>query len=82
VCYEDLVADVEAEARRMLRHCGLEWHAACLQFHQTNRVVLTESAAQVRQPIYRTSVERWRPAAALLRPLLDGLGIGDPSVRR
>jgi tetratricopeptide (TPR) repeat protein len=76
VHYETLVADIEGDARRMLLHCGLPWHDACVAFHETTRVVLTESAAQVRQPIYRTSVERWRPAPELLRPLLDGLGLG------
>jgi len=76
VRYEDLVANFEGETRRMLAHCGLEWHPSCLSFHETTRVVVTESAAQVRRPIYRTSVERWRPAQELLRPLLDGLGIG------
>jgi hypothetical protein len=81
VRYEDLVADLEGEARRMLMHCGLPWHDACLAFHATTRVVRTESAAQVRQPIYRTSVERWRPAPELLRPLLDGLGFAPSSGR-
>ena len=76
VRYEDLVANFEGETRRMLAHCGLEWHEACRSFHETTRVVVTESAAQVRRPIYRTSVERWRPAPELLQPLLDGLGIG------
>jgi len=61
----------------MLSHCGLPWDNACLDFHKTSRMVLTESAAQVRQPIYRTSVQRWRPAPDLLRPLLDGLGVGE-----
>jgi len=77
VHYEDLVLDVAGEARRMLSHCGLPWDNACLDFHKTSRMVLTESAAQVRQPIYRTSVQRWRPAPDLLRPLLDGLGVGE-----
>jgi tetratricopeptide (TPR) repeat protein len=76
VRYEDLVANFEGETRRMLAHCGLEWHESCLSFHETTRIVVTESAAQVRRPIYRTSVERWRPALELLQPLLDGLGIG------
>lgn len=79
VQYEDVVADVEGAARRMLAHCGLRWDRACLSFYATKRLVLTESAVQVRQPIYRTSVERWRPAPDVLRPLLEGLGVGEAS---
>ena len=80
VRYEDVVADLEGEARRMLAHCELRWDRACLSFHATKRLVLTESATQVRRPIYRTSVERWRPAADLLRPLLEGLGVGEAGI--
>jgi tetratricopeptide (TPR) repeat protein len=71
--YEDVVADVEGEARRMLAFCGLPWDAACLAFHQTRRPVKTASLIQVRQPIYRASVGRSRPYRALLRPLSDAL---------
>ena len=80
VRYEDVVADLESEARRMLAHCGLQWDRACVAFHATKRLVLTESAVQVRQPIYRSSVERWRPVSDLLRPLLEGLGVGEAAV--
>jgi hypothetical protein len=80
VRYEDVVADVEGQARRMLAHCGLEWDRACLSFHATKRLVLTESAVQVRRPIYRTSMQRWRPRPDLLRPLLEGLGVGEAAV--
>jgi tetratricopeptide (TPR) repeat protein len=73
VRYEDLVADLEGQARRMIDYCGLEWNAACLQFHKTARPVRTASTVQVRQPIYRTSVGRWRPQEEVLRPLLAGL---------
>jgi Flp pilus assembly protein TadD len=74
VQYEDLVDDLEGTARRMLAHCGLDWDERCLAFHQTQRQVNTASATQVRQPIFRTSLARWRPAAELLQPLYDGLG--------
>jgi len=74
VQYEELVDDFEGNVRRMLAHCGLEWDEACLAFHQTPRQVSTASASQVRQPIYRTSIERWHPAPELLQPLYDGLG--------
>ena len=71
--YEDIVADFENQARRIIAHCGLPWDPACLEFHKGSRPVHTASLVQVRQPIYRSSVGRWRPAAAYLQPLLDGL---------
>ena len=74
VQYEDLVDDLEGTARSMLAHCGLDWDERCLAFHQTQRQVNTASASQVRQPIFRTSLARWHPAAPLLQPLYDALG--------
>lgn len=74
VQYEDLVADLESEARRMLAHCGLDWDPACLAFHQTERPVLTASSVQVRQPLYRTSIGRWRAYGDRLSPLFKALG--------
>ncbi|HEY1610468.1 MAG TPA: sulfotransferase [Paraburkholderia sp.] len=74
VAYEDLVDDLEGVAKRMIAHCGLEWDARCLAFHETGRAVATASARQVRQPLYRTSLRRWRPPAQTLQPLIDGLG--------
>ena len=73
--YEHLTSDLEGEARRMIRHCGLEWDAACLSFHDTERPVRTASAAQVRQPIYRSSIGRWRVHEHLLGPLIEALGV-------
>ncbi len=72
--YEDIVADQEKQARRLLDYCGLEWDPACLDFHKTKRQVRTASVTQVRQPIYNTSVERWRKYERFLGPLLDELG--------
>ncbi len=60
VAYEETVADLEGVARRLLAACGLDWDPACLDFHQTSRVVRTASLTQVRQPIYTRSVARWR----------------------
>jgi tetratricopeptide (TPR) repeat protein len=74
VQYERLVDDLEATVQRMLVHCGLDWDDRCLAFHQTTRQVTTASAAQVRRPLYRTSVRRWQPRRSLLEPLLEGLG--------
>ncbi|HUN52596.1 MAG TPA: tetratricopeptide repeat protein [Candidatus Sulfotelmatobacter sp.] len=74
VQYEDVVADLEAQARRIVAYCGLEWDEGCLAFHKSNRPVRTASASQVRQPIYSKSVERWLPYKDQLKPLLDELG--------
>ena len=74
IVYEDIVADQEGQARRLLEFCGLEWDAACLDFHKTKRQVRTASVTQVRQPIYTSSVERWRKYEKFLGPLLDELG--------
>jgi hypothetical protein len=75
VCYEDLVANLEGKAHRIIVHVGLEWNEACLAFHKTARPVRTASAAQVRQPIYRSSIGRWRPYPHFIGPLLEALGI-------
>ena len=60
VDYEDTVADTEAVARRLVAACGLEWEPACLDFHRTERPVRTASVTQVRQPVYKRSVARWK----------------------
>lgn len=73
VRYEDIVDDLETNARRIIAYCGLPWDDACLSFHQSRRLVRTSSVAQVRKPIYRTAVGRWRPDDETLRPLLDAL---------
>ncbi|WP_148299268.1 sulfotransferase [Komagataeibacter kakiaceti] len=74
VRYEDTVDDLEATARRIISYCGLQWDDACLSFYKSRRPVRTSSVAQVRSPIYRSSVGRWRPDGETLRPLLEGLG--------
>lgn len=73
VQYEDVVSDVETQARRIIAHCGLEWDDACLDFHKTKRAVQTASVIQVRQPIYNSSVGRWEKYGELLDPLLKAL---------
>jgi cytochrome c-type biogenesis protein CcmH/NrfG len=77
VCYEDLVGDLEGGARRIIAHCGLPWDRRCLDFHRTERTVRTASAAQVRRPIYKSSVGRWRKYEKFLGPLLDELECTD-----
>jgi len=69
VQYEDVVRDVESQARRIIAHCGLEWDDACLSFYKTERSVRTASATQVRQPIYQSSIGRWRLHEEELQPL-------------
>ncbi|ROH93115.1 sulfotransferase family protein [Stagnimonas aquatica] len=67
--YEALVAAPEAETRRLLDWCGLPWEDACLHFERNAAPVSTASAVQVRQPIYRSSVDRWKQLATELQPL-------------
>lgn len=74
VQYEEVVADTEGQARRILDYCGLEWDARVLDFHRTERPVKTASSSQVRQPIYGSSVARWRNYESHLAPLLQELG--------
>lgn len=71
--YEELVSDLEGVARRLIAHCGLAWDARCLDFHRSERSVRTASATQVRLPIYKTSVGRWRKYESFLGPLLAEL---------
>jgi tetratricopeptide (TPR) repeat protein len=78
VRYEELVGDVEGVARRLVAHCGLAWDPRCLGFHRTERVVRTASAAQVRRPIYQSSVGRWRKYQNFLGPLFDELACTHP----
>jgi Tfp pilus assembly protein PilF len=70
VPYEDLVADQEAWTRKILDFLGLEWDERCLDFHQTKRQVVTASTWQVRQKIYKDSVQRWRHYEKHMGPLL------------
>ncbi len=60
VDYEESVGDLESVARRLIAACGLEWEPACLEFYKNERPVRTASVAQVRQPVYKRSVARWK----------------------
>lgn len=60
VHYEDTVLDLEGQVRRILAHCGLPFEEQCLRFYETERAVKTASSEQVRQPIYRGSMGKWR----------------------
>ena len=78
--YESLVADLEGESRRLIEFLGLDWEPACLEFYKTERPVRTSSGWQVRQPLYTSSVGRWRKYEKHLGPLLEVLAAaGIPS---
>lgn len=74
VQYEDVVADLETQVRRLLDYCGLPFEEACLNFHQTARAVRTASSEQVRQPIFKTGVDQWENFSEFLDPLRHKLG--------
>jgi tetratricopeptide (TPR) repeat protein len=74
VYYEQLVADPEAELRRLLDYCGLPFEEQCLQFYENPRAVTTISSEQVRQPIYAEGVDHWRHYEPWLGPLQDVVG--------
>jgi len=71
--YEEMIADSEGQTRKLLAFCGLEWEDACAQFFKTERTVHTASKAQVRQPIYKSSIDRWKRYGPAVQPLLDAL---------
>jgi tetratricopeptide (TPR) repeat protein len=74
VQYEDLVADLEGQSRRLIDFLGLPWDPACLEFYRSRTTILTASSWQVRQPIYQGSVGRWRHYERHLSPLMEVLG--------
>ena len=74
--YEDLVTDTEGSVRGMLDYCGLEWQAQCLAFYDSRQASTTASAAQVRQPIYASSIGKWKNYHQQLRPLQEVLTRG------
>lgn len=74
VQYEELVLDNEAQTRRLIDYCDLEWNKACLEFHKTDRPIRTASINQVRQPIYTSAINKWQRYEKFLGPLIDALG--------
>lgn len=72
--YETLIENQEAESRRLIDHLGLPWDDACLRFYDQNRSVSTPSRWQVRQPLYKTAVKRWRNYEEEIQPLIEALG--------
>jgi tetratricopeptide (TPR) repeat protein len=84
VQYEEVVADLDGQVRRILDYCGLPFEEACLRFYETERAIKTASSEQVRRPIYSTSVNLWRnyeehlgELIQVLEPLLENLPEGD-----
>ena len=80
--YETLVEDFEPEVRRLLAHCGLAFEDACLRFHENRAASTTASTVQVRQPVYRSSVGKWREYRRQLAPLIakledEGIALDD-----
>jgi tetratricopeptide (TPR) repeat protein len=78
VQYEELVGDQEGGTRALLEFCGLEWDDRCLQFNEVERPVWTASTLQVRQPMYSSSIGRWRRFEKHLEPLIRALGHDTP----
>ena len=69
--YEEVVNDLEKETRRLLEYCGLEWQEQCLQFHENKEASTTASTAQIRRPVYKSSVGKWRNYREHLQPVVD-----------
>ena len=72
--YEELTADQEGRSRDLIAHTGLEWDDACLRYYESDASVRTLSRWQVRQPVYKSSVARWKKYDAHLDPLKEALG--------
>lgn len=73
--YEETVDDLEAVARRLVDWCGLEWEPGCLEFHRHDRPVRTASLNQVRRPVYKSSVARWKNYERALGPLFEKMSM-------
>jgi hypothetical protein len=72
--YEDIIYDQENQTRKLLDFCGLSWNEACLRFHENAAPVATASSVQVRQPLYSTSIGRWKKYGDRLDSLGQSLG--------
>ena len=72
--YENLIANKEVETKRLIKFCELDWDDKCLDFHKNKRSVSTASLAQVREPLYKTSIEKWKNYSKNLEILINKLG--------
>ena len=71
--YESVIADPEKQARTLIAYAGLDWHPNCIKFHETKRQVRTASLSQVREPIYKSSIAKWKNYERELGPLIEAL---------
>lgn len=71
--YEDLVSNVDVEARRLVDACGLDWQPGCLEFYRNTDASTTASSVQIRRPVYQSSVGKWRDYEARLQPAVTVL---------
>ena len=71
---EDIIEDLEDQVRRMLEFLELPFEEECISFYETDRSVRTASSEQVRRPINKEGMERWKPYSRNLKPLLNHLG--------
>ena len=69
VQHEDVLEDLEGQVHRILDYCGLPFEPACLSFYETKRVIKSPSSEQVRQPIYKTGMQQWKPFEGYLDEL-------------
>jgi len=82
ISYETLVEDSENESRRLIEYCGLDWEHQLSRFYESEAPSTTASASQVRQPVYRSSVEKWRNYERELQPLAETLQTANAEIRR
>ena len=73
VKYEDLVNDLDVNARSVIEFCDLEWQDSCLEFHKNQQPTATASASQVRQKVYSSSIGMWKNYRKELQPLIKKL---------
>jgi len=73
---EDIIDDLEGQVTKMLEFLELPFEDSCITFYETDRSVRTASSEQVRKPINKSGMGRWKPYAKNLKPLLDGLESG------
>lgn len=76
--YEDMVNDQEGQSRRVIEFCGLPWHDDCLKFYENKRRVKTASVTQVRKPMYKDSVKKWKKYEKQMKLLIDTVEAGAP----
>jgi hypothetical protein len=77
--HEEVVEDLEANVRKILDFCGLEFEPQCVEFHKTERSIRTASSEQVRRPIFKEGIDQWRHFEPWLGPLKSALGLAEGS---